>query len=75
MLFGALAYLDNLEDKPSPIGTYSEFLSNMDDAVKAKLLVGHVQQFLCSAAGKSDNQKCVIMWMIDEANAVLHVKV
>lgn len=75
MLFGALTYLDNLADKPSPIGTYSDFLLKMDDTVKAKLLVGDVQQFLCSAAGKSDNQKCVIMWMIDEANTVLHVKV
>ena len=75
MLFGALTYLDDLMDKPSPLGTYSDFLQGMDDGVKAKLRVDDVQKFLCNAAGKSDNQRCVIMWMIDEANAVAHSKV
>ena len=75
MLFGALTYLDDLMDKPSPLGTYSDFLKEMDDGVEAKLRMGDVQKFLCNAAGKSDSQKCVIMWMIDEANAVPHSKV
>jgi len=70
-LYGALTYLDDVGGAPSPVGDYPSFLQGMDDKVKDKLHVSHVQDFLLTASQRDLQKPCVIMWMLDEANAVV----
>ena len=68
VLYGFLTYLDDLE-VASPAGTYSDFLVDMDDAVRLRLSPKHVYEFVERLTGSEGAQHCFFL-LLDEFNAV-----
>ncbi|BDA47753.1 hypothetical protein COCOBI_11-0100 [Coccomyxa sp. Obi] len=70
ILYGLLCYLDNLDDPPSPIGSYKDFLRGMDDRVRGKLRPGDVFSFLDKVADVDLQASRVVFVLLDEFNSV-----
>ena len=68
VLYGFLTYLDDLEGA-SPAGKYNKFLAGMDNAVRVRLDLEHVYEFVERLTGTGGTQHCFFL-LLDEFNAV-----
>ena len=68
VLYGFLTYMDDLE-VASPAGTYNKFLAGMDDAVRVRLDLESVYEFVERLTETGGAQHCFFL-LLDEFNAV-----
>ena len=68
VLYGFLTYMDDQEGA-SPAGTYNKFLAGMDDAVRVRLDLESVYEFVERLTETGGAQHCFFL-LLDEFNAV-----
>ena len=67
VLYGFLTYMDDL-DKASPAGRYNKFLADMDAAVRMRLHLDDVYDFVERLTGTGGTRHCFFL-LLDEFNA------